>query len=124
GELTLRYGKTNRYVRALDVVLSDGSRATLRPLSPQELAAKKEQQNLEGKIYRDIDAFLQDNAAEIEAARPNVTKNSAGYALWDVRAKDGTFDLTQLVTGSQGTLAIVTRARLGTVALPKHRAML
>src|SRR5580704_2656864 len=32
GELTLQYGKTNRYVRELDVVLSDGTKTTFRPV--------------------------------------------------------------------------------------------
>ena len=35
-----------------------------------------------------------------------------------------TFDLTQLVCGSQGTLAIVTQAKLGLVKTKAHRAML
>lgn len=84
GELTLRYGQTNRYVRELDVVLSDGSRATLKPLSTQSLAEKEKEQSLEGEIYRKIRALIEENEQEIENARPSVSKNSAGYALWDV----------------------------------------
>lgn len=125
GELTLHYGKTNDYVRALDVVLSDGSAVSLRPLSLRELAAKESQQDLEGAIYRGTHALIEAHAAEIEAARPNVTKNSAGYALWNVLDKKrGTFDLTQLVVGSQGTLGLVTKAKLGLVKTKEHRAML
>ena len=68
--------------------------------------------------------LLRDNEAAIEAARPNVTKNSAGYALWNVMDKsNGTFDLTQVIAGSQGTLAIVTSAKLGMVKTKSHRAM-
>ncbi len=125
GELTLLYGKTERYVRALDVVLSDGTQATFRPLSMSEVAAKEAQQNLEGKIYREINALLKTHAREIEAARPNVTKNSAGYALWNVfDKKHNTFDLSPLVVGSQGTLALVTEATLGLIKPKEHRAML
>lgn len=125
GELTLSYGKTAAYVRELDVVLSDGSKATLAPISTGELWKKEAQQNLEGEIYRSMHKLLQENEAIIEAARPNVTKNSAGYALWDVMNKgEGTFDLTQLIVGSQGTLAMVTKAKLGLVKTKEHRAML
>lgn len=125
GELTLEYGKTNRYIRELDVVLSDGSQTTFKPLSQSELAEKKSLQNLEGSIYRGIDELIQNNSEEIERARPTVTKNSAGYALWNVRNKEkGTFDLTQLIAGAQGTLAFVTRAKLGLVHKKPHRAML
>jgi FAD/FMN-containing dehydrogenase len=125
GELTLSYGKTNRYVRELDVVLSDGSEATLAPILTGELWKKEAQQDLEGEIYRSMHKLLRENETLIEAARPNVTKNSAGYALWDVMDKSrGTFDLTQLIVGSQGTLAMVTNATLGLVKTKTHRAML
>jgi FAD/FMN-containing dehydrogenase len=127
GELTLQYGKTNRYIRSIDVVLSDGSAATLRPLSTQELENKKREPSLEAAIYRRIDMLIRENRDEIEKARPTVSKNSAGYALWDVvdgPAGKGTFDLTQLVCGAQGTLALMTSTTLGLVSLKKHKAML
>jgi len=125
GELTLHWGQTRKYVRELDVVLSDGSRTTMRPLSPDELASKKAEQTLEGEIYRKVHALLDREEHAIEAARPSVSKNSAGYALWEVINKEkGTFDLSQLITGSQGTLALITGAKLGLVQLPANRAML
>ena len=125
GELTLRYGKMDRYVQELDIVLSDGSKATLRPLTAPELAAKKAEQTLEGEIYRRMDDLLSKNRETIEAARPNVTKNSAGYALWDVvDTKRGTFDLTKLIVGSQGTLGLITKARLSLLKTKPHHAML
>ena len=125
GELTLQYGKTNRYVRELKVVLSDGTKATLRPVSIHELPAAEREQTLEGGIYRDVHKLIDQHESEIAAAKPTVTKNSAGYALWNVADKQRkTFDLTQVVCGSQGTLAIVTEARLGLVKTKAHRAML
>ena len=124
GELTLQYGKTNRYIEVLDVVLSDGSRATLRPLSLPELEGKKQQHDLEGSIYRGIEELIEAHREEIRRAQPTVTKNSAGYALWNVEKAGGIFDLTQLIAGAQGTLAIMTRAQLGLVKLKEHRAML
>src|SRR3989344_5278441 len=124
GELTLHYGKTNKYVQKLEVVLSDGSRAIFSPLSPSELERKKSQQDLEGTIYRGVHALLGAHEHEIESAQPNLTKNSAGYALWNViDKKRNTFDLTQLVVGSQGTLALVTKVKLGLVKTKEHRAM-
>jgi FAD/FMN-containing dehydrogenase len=125
GELTLKYGQTRRYVRELDVILSDGSRATFKPLSVQELTEKVSEQTLEGAVYREMYTLIEKNEEDIGKARPSVSKNSAGYALWEVmNAESDTFDLTQLITGSQGTLAIVTGARLGLVRLKPERAML
>ncbi|MBI4080019.1 FAD-binding oxidoreductase [Candidatus Kaiserbacteria bacterium] len=125
GELTLRYGQTNQYVHELEVILADGSRAILRPLSQDELAKKESQQNFEGEIYRKMHTLIRDNERDIEAARPDVSKNSAGYALWRVWDNaSGSFDLTQLITGSQGTLAIVTSATVGLLRPKEHKAML
>ncbi len=125
GELTLRYGKTNRYVRSLDVVLSDGSLATLKPMTFAEAEEKAREHTLEGSIYRDMRALIEANEAAITAARPSVTKNSAGYALWNVMDRTtNTFDLTQVVCGSQGTLAVVTEGTVGLEKMKDHRAML
>ncbi|KKW39356.1 MAG: Oxidoreductase [Parcubacteria group bacterium GW2011_GWA1_54_9] len=125
GERTLKYGKTEKYVEELDVVLSDGSRALFKALTPSELEEKKKLQTLEGNIYREMDALLAENATLIEEHRPKVSKNSAGYALWSVRdAKTNTFNLAKLICGSQGTLALWTRAKLALVAPKGHRAML
>ena len=132
GERTLKYGKTEKYVEELDVVLSDGSQALFKALTPSELEEKKKLQTLEGTIYREMDALLAENAALIEEHRPKVSKNSAGYALWSISTGGGpasggrerTFNLAKLICGSQGTLALWTRAKLALVAPKGHRAML
>jgi FAD/FMN-containing dehydrogenase len=125
GERTLEYGQTERYVEELDVVLSDGSQTTFKALTPAELEEKKKLQTLEGEIYRTMDALITKNAVLIEAHRPKVSKNSAGYALWSIRnPKTGTFNLAKLICGSQGTLALWTKAKLSLVKPKGHRAML
>jgi FAD/FMN-containing dehydrogenase len=125
GELTLQYGKIERYVRRLDVVLSDGSRATLQPFAKNELEAKKKEMTLEGEVYREMDELLAVHKEVIAAAKPNVSKNSAGYALWDIIDDvRGTFDLSKLIVGSQGTLALITRAHLSLAKPKPHHAML
>ncbi len=125
GERTLKYGQTERYVEELDVVLSDGSQTTFKALTPAELEEKKKLETLEGDIYRTMDALVTDNAALIEMHRPKVSKNSAGYALWRIRdQKTNTFNLAKLICGSQGTLALWTKAKLALVTPKERRAML
>jgi FAD/FMN-containing dehydrogenase len=121
GEKTLAYGKTEDYVRALNVVLADGEMHTIWPLSGTDLASKLNEQSFEGDLFRRMYALIQENYEEIMKAKPDVSKNSAGYYLWNVwdKARD-VFDLTKLLVGSQGTLGLLTEAKLGLVRAKKH----
>ncbi len=125
GELTLRYGKTEDYVKALKIVLNDGNEYTLRPLTRKELYGKIAGVGFEGELYKKLYGILEENREVIEAAKPNVSKNSAGYNLWNVMTKGVTsdediFDPCQLIVGSQGTFGIVTEITLRLVDLPQH----
>ncbi len=111
GEKTLRYGKMERYIESLKVVFSDGNEYEVKLLSKTELENKISQNDFEGSLYKGVWDLIEKNKDEIENARPNVSKNSAGYYLWNVW--DGkTFDLNKLIVGSQGTLGIVTEAKI------------
>jgi HAD superfamily hydrolase (TIGR01484 family) len=125
GERTLEYGKTQDYIEEVEVVLSDGSIVTFKDLTKEELAEKQKQQSLEGDIYRGMAKLLEKNAENIANAKPKVSKNSAGYALWNIINKEkGTFNLARLVCGAQGTLSLMTKAKLRLVRDETHRAML
>lgn len=107
GEKSLLYGKTDRYVSGLKIVLRDGKEHTFRPLKKQHLQSKLREDSLEGEIYREIKKLITDNSKFIESSKPKVSKNSTGYNVWDVW--DGeTFDMTKLLVGSQGTLGLIT----------------
>jgi FAD/FMN-containing dehydrogenase len=125
GERTLEYGKTEDYIEEVEVILADGTITTFKDLNADELEAKKSQQDFEGEIYRKMHALLTDNADLVASATPKVSKNSAGYALWNVIKKDkGTFNLARLVCGAQGTLTLMTKAKLRLIHPKEHRAML
>ncbi len=124
GEKSLEYGKVDRYVERLKVVLADGEEYEIEPLTEDKLKEKLSQHNYEGELYRKIYRLINDNYGIINKARPTVTKNSSGYSLWNVYNKDTkVFDLTQLFVGSQGTLGIITGATLKLVPAKKHSQM-
>jgi FAD/FMN-containing dehydrogenase len=123
GEKTLSYGATEKYVRKLSMVLSDGNEYEFGPLSVSELEAKKKLTTFEGEVYRNMHELIEMNYEKIKAARPNVSKNSSGYYLWDVWDKT-TFDLTKLFVGSQGTLGIITKITFGLVPVQTHKRLL
>ena len=125
GEKTLRYGKFNEYIVSSKVVFADGNEYTVMPLNRPQLEEKMKQDMFEGSVYRSIWQMIQDHGAEIASAKPVVTKNSAGYAIWNVwNAKTQMFDLNQLLVGSQGTLGIVTEMTIRLVPVEPVSAMM
>ena len=123
GENSLKYGKTDKFVRELKVILSDGNEYVLGPLNKDELQKKMAQQDWEGELYRRIFKLLDENYDVLKEAKPKVSKNSAGYALWDVWDKK-TFDLTKLFVGSQGTLGMLSEIKFGLLRPKKHSVLL
>lgn len=125
GEKSLAYGKTENYVEKLKVVLSDGNEYEIKKLNKSELDEKLKLKTFEGEIYRKTYELITNNLSLITNAKPKVSKNSAGYYLWNVYDKDKqTFDLTQLIVGAQGTLGLVTEAQIGLVPVKKHAEMM
>lgn len=119
GEKSLRYGKTNEYVRRLKVVLSDGNEYEFEKLNKDKLQAKKAQGDFEGAIYRKTYQLVEDNFALLQRAKPKVSKNSAGYLLWNVWDREH-FNLAQVFVGAQGTLGLITEIELGLVTKKKY----
>ncbi len=124
GEKTIKYGKVERYIRRQKIVLADGNEYDIKPLNATELKAKIKEKTFEGLVYKQLCKLIDKNYDLIAAAKPNVSKNSAGYYLWNVWNKEtGIFDLNQLLVGAQGTLGIMTEAELGLVQVPKYSRM-
>lgn len=125
GEKSLLYGKTDRYVTEMQMVLADGKQYTIKPLKKDALVKKMAQKDFEGSLYRKTFELLETNYDAIQAARPQVSKDSTGYHLWDVWNREtGVFDLTKLFVGAQGTLGIMTSAKLKLVERPEHSGLL
>jgi FAD/FMN-containing dehydrogenase/Fe-S oxidoreductase len=144
GMYSLVYGKTIDHVLELKVMLSDGSVTTLGPLTPDELRQKLMLDSLEGRAFRTIRRLGRELADEIEARYPKVLRRVGGYNLdafvpgawgmghrgWEARSHPPppiphppSFNLSKLVVGSEGTLAIILAAKLRLVARPKFTAI-
>ncbi len=113
GEKSVKYGDLGKYVEKLSVVLANGELIETGLLSKRELNRKLGLTTLEGDIYRGIDTLIEENQALLKDERKRIRAkhNRTGYNLFDVKKK-GSFDLTPLFLGSQGTLGIVVEATL------------
>lgn len=123
GEKSLQYGKAKDFVLELKAVLADGNEYTFKKISSETLRKKAEQTDFEGKLYKKIWKLLETHKKEIERSRPTVSKDSTGYNIWDTW--DGEhFDMTKLLTGSQGTLGIITEIKFRVLPEVKRKGLL
>jgi len=148
GSHSILYGMMADHVLTTAVVLADGSRATFGPVEPSALAAKGRADTLEGRIYREVPQILHGVMDEIIARWPKHWRRASGYNLdrlaaallppdqrarlsFDSRFRPAVsdpvcidhFNLAQLLTGSEGTLAVMTEATLKLVTKPTRTAL-
>lgn len=124
GEQFAEYGSALDWVDRLEVVLSNGEVIQTGRLSRRELSEKKGLETLEGEIYRNIDSLIEDNPETIDMISAGTVLDNSGFALDRVKNKDGSFDLTPLFVGSQGTLGIITEVSLNLTPMPKESSMM
>jgi FAD/FMN-containing dehydrogenase len=125
GEKSLEFGKTENFVNELKVVFADGHEYVVKPLNKRELVKKMAQKDFEGQLYKKLFELCEKHYDKIKAAKPNVSKNSMGYNLWDVWDREaGVFDLTKLIVGSQGTLGFTTDIKFRLVPTRPYSGLL
>lgn len=126
GSHSIIYGKTVDQVQQMSVILSDGSPATFQSLTASQLEGKMGLSSLEGQIYRGIPTIADTAAPEVDRRFPKILRRVGGYNIDRVYSlvTDGPIiDLTQVMVGSEGTLAAVTDARLKLWDIPKSKGL-
>ncbi len=81
GELSLRYGKTQDFVTELKVIFADGIEYVVKPLTKAELDKKIAQKDYEGNLYKQVYKLIESDYDNIQASRPNVSKDSTGITV-------------------------------------------
>jgi FAD/FMN-containing dehydrogenase len=111
GPHAIKYGATRDNVISLEMVLPSGDIITTGPVSGEKASRKA------GNIYHAIADVIKRYSKPLEEEKPFTIKNSSGYDLWRVQ-NNGTMDLTSLFVGSEGTLGIITEAKIRLWPLP------
>jgi FAD/FMN-containing dehydrogenase/Fe-S oxidoreductase len=126
---SLVYGSVRDHILEVKAILHDGSEAVFGELDEEQYSQKCALQNAEGEIYREIDRIMSDpvNRESIRHDYPDYTipRRNTGYALDDLLYSEPftpgsgrRINLARLITGSEGTLALVTEVKMGLIPLP------
>jgi len=118
------YGKTSNHILSLDLVLSDGTFFESYPLRADELSDFKTRDGIVGDIHRTVDEIVTTKKDAIEKRFPKLTRFLTGYNLkmaWD---ENGKFNLNYIISGSEGTLAFVSKLKLKLTPLPKVKQLI
>lgn len=106
-------GRVADSIKKLEVVLANGDILETGKLSRREVSKKLGLQTFEGEIYRKLEGLIEDNNELIKQMAADSTRDNTGYKrIAEVRDKDGSFNLTPLFVGSQGTLGIISEVVL------------
>ncbi len=130
GAHSILYGMTADHVLEVRGFLSDGSPVHFRPLEPAMLEQKLRADGLEGEVYRTVHRIAREKGEVIRRGTPRHWRRCGGYNLdrfvegasfrWP---RDGRFNLAKLISGSEGTLAVITEVKLNLVPTPRHKGL-
>lgn len=111
GARSIRYGRTSENVRRLNVVLATGERLWLGPgAGATDPVARR--------LAEGVSAIVRSRARLIRDRFPRTVRRNAGLGLdmildqLDAGATPETLDLSKLLAGSEGTLAVTLEAEL------------
>lgn len=121
GSHWVQHGEPRDHVLSLQAVLSSGEIVELD--SARNVSGVRSQTSLlADRLANRVGQLISKRQDLIDNHRPQVNQNQAGYNLFDLR-QGNRIDLSRLLVGSEGTLAIITRATLQTVPLSRHRGV-
>ncbi|RMH07958.1 MAG: FAD-binding protein, partial [Nitrospirae bacterium] len=120
GPHTLRYGSVKDNVLAMRVRLTSGDWLDAKSLPLADLAC----QSMLAKIpaLASVLTLVRDHAEVIRSRRPQVSKNSTGYNLFDLEEglRHDRCEIPKLFVGSEGTLGLFSEATLRIVDRPRR----
>ncbi|WP_125722090.1 D-2-hydroxyglutarate dehydrogenase YdiJ [Pseudoalteromonas rubra] len=125
GQGSLVYGKTSDHVLELKTILVDGTELNTCKLELGKAQVLAEQTNRVGEIYNVVLNSCRDNRALVLEKFPRLNRFLTGYDLENVFDNEmTTFDLSRVITGSEGSLGIVTEAKLNVTRIQPFKTLI
>ncbi|MBL0344731.1 FAD-linked oxidase C-terminal domain-containing protein [Candidatus Villigracilis affinis] len=137
GAHSILYGMSADHLVSADVIMADGSLAVWNKIVLEERGKKKDDSLLSSFLSTVLDVREKYSEA-IKQNFPKTWRNSAGYRLnyllpwspssppqwvgdsYPANLQPSTFNLATLLAGSEGTLAVMRRAKVNLVRKPRH----
>lgn len=124
GQGSLVYGKTSDHILALGSYVVSGERLDTFPVPLANARQLAELDTFEAPLYRQAIKSCVDLRGAVVDKFPALNRFLTGYDLkhcYDADAQQ--IDLSRLIAGSEGTLAVVTEAKLNMTRLPKAKVL-
>ncbi len=131
GTRSIIYGKTIDHVMAVKVLLADGTILELDACDTEQWSDRSTGSSRAAELYRGVGEVIRANRGEIDARFPKTMRRVSGYNL-DAFTGDGgscpsnndePWNLSSLIVGSEGTLAVLLEAKVRLVENPRATAV-
>ncbi|MFK5197206.1 D-2-hydroxyglutarate dehydrogenase YdiJ [Glaesserella parasuis] len=128
GQGSLQYGKTSDHILAIKAVLMNGDILETQAVKTDDFFANVDQLNLTAngkKLHSEIFQRCQALRPTVLKELPQLNRFLTGYDLKNVFNDDlSEFNLTRILTGSEGSLAFICEAKLNLLPLPEYRTLI
>lgn len=122
GVHSIMAGRTEDNIEELDIVTYDGARMTVGRTSESELQSIIRKGGRRGEIYAKLKNIRDRYAQEIRVRFPGIPRRVSGYNLPELLPENG-FHVARALVGTEGTCAIVLRAKIKLIHSPQERTL-
>ncbi len=119
GAHSAAHGKTSENLLALDVLLYDGTRLKLGPVTDADFDATVSAGGRTAEIYQQLRGITTRYGELVRSRFPKIPRRVSGYNLDELLPENG-FNLARALVGSEGTLGITLSATVRAVPRPKQ----
>ena len=124
GSRSIVYGKTVDHVIEVSGYFADGEPFCFGPLDTESLEELMQEDSRTGRLHKTLKNIVSDQRVEIEDRYPKIMRRVSGYNLDELARETQPFNLAKLMVGAEGTLAVVTEAKVRVCPRPKALGVL